>query len=74
MCIRDSLFTSILMGLWSCAAAVLLDWLLLYVAAGYSLPAYALLSAYLPIYFYTLLMIPVCYGLQVLIRRVGGRR
>lgn len=72
--IQIHLFTSILMGLWSCAAAVLLDWLLLYVAAGYSLPAYALLSAYLPIYFYTLLMIPVCYGLQVLIRRVGGRR
>ena len=52
----------------------MLDWLVLYVARGYSLAAYALVNAYLPIYFYTLLMIPVCYGLQYLNRRFFGRR
>ena len=62
--IQIQLFTSVLMGLWSCAVAVLLDWLVLYVAAGYSLTLYALVTKYLPIYFYTLLTIPVCYGLQ----------
>ena len=67
------LYTSVMMGLWTCALAVTLDWLLLHVAAGYSLPAYALVNAYLPIYFYTLLMIPVCYGLQTLVRRFFGR-
>ena len=67
------LYTSVMMGLWTCAAAVLLDWLVLHMAAGYSLPAYALVNAYLPIYFYTLLMIPVCYGLQTVIRRFFGR-
>ena len=67
------LYTSVMMGLWTCAIVVLLDWLLLHVAAGYSLPVYALVNAYLPIYFYTLLMIPVGYGLQVLIRRFFGR-
>lgn len=72
--IQIHLFTSILMGLWSCAAAVLLDWVLLYVARGYSLAAYALLNAYLPIYFYTLLTIPACYGLQTVCRRFFGRR
>ncbi|MGN0478350.1 MAG: rod shape-determining protein MreD [Hominenteromicrobium sp.] len=71
--IQIHLFTAVLMGLWSCAAAVVLDWLVLYVAQGYSLAAYALLNAYLPIYFYTLLMIPVCYGLQALIRRFFSR-
>lgn len=71
--IQIQLFTSVLMGLWSCAAAVLLDWLVLYVTQGYSLAAYALSSAYLPIYFYTLLTIPVCYGLQALIRRFFSR-
>lgn len=71
--IQIHVFTSILMGLWTCALVVLLDWLILYVAAGYSLSAYALFSAYLPMYFYTLLMIPVCYGLQTLVRRVAGR-
>ena len=60
--IQIQLFTSVLMGLWSCAVAVLLDWLVLYVAAGYSLTLYALVTKYLPIYFYTLLTIPVCYG------------
>ena len=39
--IQIQLFTSV-MGLWSCAVAVLLDWLVLYVAAGYSLTLYAL--------------------------------
>ena len=72
--IQIHLFTAILMGLWSCAAAVLLDWLVLYVARGYSLAAYALLNAYLPIYFYTLLMVLPCYGLQFLNRRFFGRR
>ena len=62
--IQIQLFTSVLMGLWSCAVAVLLDWLALYVAAGYSLTLYALVTKYLPIYFYTLLTIPACYGLQ----------
>lgn len=71
--IRIQLFTSILMGLWSCALAVLLDWALLYVIPGYDLAAYALLSAYLPIYFYTLLTIPLCYGLQTLIGRFFSR-
>lgn len=71
--IQIQLFTSILMGLWSCAAVVLLDWLVLYVAQGYSLAAYALLNAYLPIYFYTLLTIPLCYGLQTLVRRLFSR-
>ena len=52
--IQIQLFTSVLMGLWSCAVAVLLDWLTLYVAAGYSLTLYALVTKYLPIYFYTL--------------------
>ena len=51
------------------AAAVLLDWLVLYVAAGYSLTLYALVTKYLPIYFYTLLTIPVCYGLQAWVRK-----
>lgn len=72
--IQIHVFTAILMGLWSCAAAVVLDWLVLYVARGYSLAAYALVNAYLPIYFYTLLMIPLCYGLQYLNRRFFGRR
>lgn len=72
--IQIHLFTAVLIGLWSCAAAVVLDWLVLYVARGYSLAAYALLNAYLPIYFYTLLMIPLCYGLQLLSRRIFGRR
>ena len=67
------LFTSVLMGLWSAAAAVLLDWLVLYVAQGYSLPGYALTNAYLPLYFYTVLAVPVCYGLQKLIQRSFGR-
>lgn len=72
--IQMHLFTAVLMGLWSAAAAVLLDWLVLYVAAGYSLVAYALTNAYLPIYFYTLLAVFPCYGLQFLIRRCGTRR
>ena len=38
--IQIQLFTSVLMGLWSCAVAVLLDWLALYVAAGYSPVSY----------------------------------
>ena len=59
----------LLMGLWSCAVAVLLDWLALYVAAGYSLTLYALVTKYLPIYFYTLLTIPACYGLQAWVRK-----
>ena len=42
--IQIQLFTSVLMGLWSCAVAVLLDWLALYVAAGYSLTLYALVT------------------------------
>ena len=67
--IQIQLFTSVLMGLWSCAVAVLLDWLVLYVAAGYSLTLYALVTKYLPIYFYTLLTIPVCYGLQAWVRK-----
>lgn len=67
--IQIQLFTSVLMGLWSCAVAVLLDWLALYVAAGYSLTLYALVTKYLPIYFYTLLTIPVCYGLQAWVRK-----
>ena len=71
--VQIHLFTAVLMGIWSCAAAVLSDWLLLYVAAGYSLRAYALVSAYLPMYFYTLLAVPVCYGIQALIRRYFGR-
>jgi hypothetical protein len=41
----------------------------LYVAAGYSLTLYALVTKYLPIYFYTLLTIPVCYGLQAWVRK-----
>ena len=57
------------MGLWSCAVAVLLDWLVLYVAAGYALTLYALVTKYLPIYFYTLLTIAVCYGLQAWVRK-----
>ena len=67
--IQIQLFTSVLMGLWSCAVAVLLDWLALYVAAGYSLTLYALVTKYLPIYFYTLLTIPACYGLQAWVRK-----
>lgn len=67
------LYTCVMMGLWTVAAAVLLDWLLLYVAAGYSLAGYALVNAYLPVYFYTLLMIPVCYGLQRPVSRFFGR-
>ena len=67
------LFTAILLGLAACLPPVLLDWLLLYMAAGYSMPAYALLRVYLPLYFYTLLMIPPCYGIQKLIQRVCGR-
>ena len=50
-------------------SGVLLDWLVLYVAAGYSLTLYALVTKYLPIYFYTLLTIPVCYGLQAWVRK-----
>lgn len=67
------LYTSVLMGLWSIALAVLLDWLVLYIAAGFSLPGYALINAYLPLFFYTVLTIPVCYGLNVLIGRYFGR-
>ena len=67
------LYTCVMMGLWAAALAVLLDWLLLYVAAGYSLPGYALINAYLPLYFYTLLMVPVCYGLQKAVFRFFGR-
>ena len=67
------LYTCVLMGIWAAALAVVLDWLLLYLAAGYSLAGYALVNAYLPIYFYTLLMIPVCYGLQKLVFRFFGR-
>ena len=54
--IQIQLFTSVLMGLWSCAVAVLLT-------------LYALVTKYLPIYFYTLLTIPVCYGLQAWVRK-----
>lgn len=72
--IQIQLFTAILMGLWSCAVAVLLDWLVLYVLQGYSIPAYALLNSYLPIYFYTLLTVPLCYGLQWLLRRFFSGR
>ena len=67
------LYTCVMMGIWTIAVAVVLDWLLLYMAAGYSLPGYALCNAYLPVYFYTLLMIPVCYGLQKLVFRFFGR-
>ena len=67
------LFTAVLMSLWSCAAAILLDWLLLYVAMGYSLPGYALARAYLPVYFYTLLAVIPCYGIQMGLRRWLGR-
>lgn len=67
------LYTCVLMGLWTAFLPVFLDWLLLYMAAGYSLPGYALINAYLPMYFYTLLMIPVCYGLQKLVFRFFGR-
>lgn len=68
------LYTSVLMGLWSVALAVLLDWFVLYVAPGYSLPVYALLNAYLPLYFYTVLAVPVCYGIQWLIGSFAARR
>ena len=67
------LYTSVLMGLWSIALSVLLDWLVLYTAQGFSLPGYALINAYLPLFFYTVLTIPLCYGLQVLIGRCFGR-
>ncbi|MBO5253641.1 MAG: hypothetical protein J6C51_06845, partial [Clostridia bacterium] len=67
------LYTSILMGLWSIAVAVLLDWLVLYIASGYGWPVYALVNAYLPLYFYTVLTVPVCYGLQYLVQRSFGR-
>ncbi len=67
------LYTSILMGLWSIAVAVLLDWLVLYIASGYGWPVYALVNAYLPLYFYTVLTVPVCCGLQYLVQRFFGR-
>lgn len=67
------LYTCVLMGIWTAALAVVLDWLFLYVAAGRSLPGYALINAYLPVYFYTLLAIPLCYGLQKLVCKFFGR-
>ena len=67
------LYTSVLMGLLCTALAVLLDWLVLYMIPGFSLPGYALVNAYLPLFFYTVLTIPLCYGLQVLIGRYFGR-
>lgn len=67
--IQIQLFTSVLMGLWSCAVVIFLDWLALYVAAGYSLTLYALVTKYLPMYFYTLLTVPLCYGLQAWVRQ-----
>lgn len=72
--IQIQIFTAILMGLICCAAAVLLDWLVLYVLGGYSLQLYALLNSYLPIFFYTLLAVPACYGLQWLLRRYFSGR
>ena len=67
------LYTSVLMGLLCIAFSVLLDWLVLYMIPGFSLLGYALVNAYLPLFFYTVLTIPLCYGLQVLIGRYFGR-
>ena len=65
---RDLLQTNIITAFVTCSItmgiAVLLQWLITYVAMGYSDPAYALVQHYLPRFIYSVLLVFPIYALN----------
>ncbi len=60
-----SVLFSLIVGLGFILIFTIYTWLTMYVLNGYSNPFIALISLYLPKYFYTLLLVPIAYVINL---------
>ncbi|WP_099206024.1 rod shape-determining protein MreD [Scatolibacter rhodanostii] len=59
--LRVNMMSAVVSGLWATVVAVFLGWLFRYVLKGYSSAGYVALHNYLPVCFYTLLLLPLIF-------------